>query len=115
LIVDGGVTVLPPAIRRADWIVDVGAGAGINGGNVLYSGPPAGLQQIDVSEARRYLFPSAALSHPPRRAPKAWLKLAGITRNNLGSIDVQFPLGVFTTVTGVSGSGNVLLFTFYSR
>lgn len=96
-------------VRRADWIVDVGPGAGVNGGEVLYSGPPAGLQYIAASETRRYLFPSTAPSHAPRREPKAWLKLSGITRNNLGRLDAQIPLGVFTSVTGVSGSGKSTL------
>lgn len=97
-------------IRRADWIVDVGPGAGEKGGEILYSGVPSGLREIDLSQTRRHLFPTA--SPPPqlaRREPKAWLKLSGVTRNNLDGLDVQFPLGVFTTVTGVSGSGKSTL------
>jgi len=96
-------------IRRADWIVDVGPGAGVHGGEVLYSGPPAGLESITASQTRRYLFPSAAPPHAQRREPKAWLKLSGITRNNLDALDAEFPLGVFTSVTGVSGSGKSTL------
>jgi excinuclease ABC subunit A len=96
-------------IRRADWIVDVGPGAGVNGGEVLYSGPPAGLKHVAASQTRRYLFPSAAPSHAEGREPKAWLKLSGITRNNLESLDAEIPLGVFTSVTGVSGSGKSTL------
>ena len=96
-------------IRRADWIVDVGPGAGVNGGEVLYSGPPDGLKHISTSQTRRYLFPSAAPRHAERRRPKAWLKLSGITRNNLHSLDAEIPLGVFTSVTGVSGSGKSTL------
>ncbi|HEX4285425.1 MAG TPA: excinuclease ABC subunit UvrA [Terracidiphilus sp.] len=96
-------------IRRADWIVDVGPGAGINGGEVLYSGPPGGLEYIAASQTRRYLFPSAAPKHAERRTPKAWLKLSGVTRNNLDSLDAEIPLGVFTSVTGVSGSGKSTL------
>ncbi len=96
-------------IRRADWIVDVGPGAGLNGGEVLYSGPPAGLKSIAASQTRRYLFPSTAPSHAPRREPKAWLKLSGVTRNNLDHLDAKIPLGVFTSVTGVSGSGKSTL------
>jgi excinuclease ABC subunit A len=96
-------------VRRADWIVDVGPGAGVNGGEVLYSGPPAGLRSVAASQTRRYLFPStASLLTQPREA-KAWLKLSGITRNNLRSLDVEFPIGVFTSVTGVSGSGKSTL------
>ena len=96
-------------IRRADWIVDVGPGAGEEGGEILYSGPPRGLQHIELSQTRRYLFPTATTSYPPRRKPKAWLKLGGVTRNNLDRLDAQFPLGVFTSVTGVSGSGKSTL------
>ena len=96
-------------IRRADWIVDVGPGAGVNGGEILYSGPPDGLQHIDNSRTRRYLFPAASPTYPTPRVPKRWLKLAGITRNNLDHLDVDIPLGIFTSVTGVSGSGKSTL------
>jgi excinuclease ABC subunit A len=92
-------------IRHADWIVDVGPGAGEQGGFVIYSGPPDGLRQVELSQTRRFLFGETSL--PPRetRQPNGWLRLAGITRNNLHGLDVAFPLGAFTTVTGVSGSG----------
>ncbi len=96
-------------IRRADWIVDVGPGAGEKGGEILYSGPPQGLQAIEPSQTRRYLFPTTATPYPPRRQPRAWLKLGGVTRNNLDHLDARFPLGVFTSVTGVSGSGKSTL------
>jgi excinuclease ABC subunit A len=96
-------------IRSADWIVDVGPGAGINGGQILYSGPPAGLEHITASQTRRYLFPSTKSSPPTRRLPKAWLGLSGVTRNNLVDLDVQFPIGVFTSISGVSGSGKSTL------
>ncbi len=101
-------------IRRADWIVDVGPGAGDKGGFVLYSGPPAGLEKVDESQTRRYLFGSdegsGRTSRTPRnsrvpRRPKGWLRLTDVTRNNLLRLDAAFPLGVFATVTGVSGSG----------
>jgi len=92
-------------IRRADWIVDVGPGAGEGGGHVLYSGKPEGLRAIEASATRRHLF--AAGPPPPRtpRTPRGWLKLVGVTRNNLEGVDASFPIGVFTSVTGVSGSG----------
>jgi excinuclease ABC subunit A len=92
-------------IRRADWIVDVGPAAGEKGGYVLYSGPPPGLEQVEASQTRRHLFGNYELPARTPREPKAWLELEGITRNNLEKLDVRLPLGVFTTVTGVSGSG----------
>jgi excinuclease ABC subunit A len=92
-------------IRQADWIVDVGPGAGEHGGFVLYSGPPEGLKQVEASQTRRFLFDESAIPRRTPRLPKGWLRLAGVTRNNLHELDVAFPLGVFTTVTGVSGSG----------
>ncbi|SCY93865.1 excinuclease ABC subunit UvrA, partial [Microvirga guangxiensis] len=92
-------------IRHADWIVDVGPGAGENGGFVIYSGPPSGLMQVEASQTRRFLFGESLLPHRDTRQPKGWLRLAGVTRNNLHGLDVAFPLGTFTTVTGVSGSG----------
>ncbi|MDQ2768376.1 MAG: excinuclease ABC subunit UvrA [Gemmatimonadota bacterium] len=92
-------------IRRADWIVDVGPAAGENGGYVLYSGPPAGLEQVEESQTRRHLFGNYVLPARTPRTPSAWLELEGVTRNNLHGLRVRFPLGVFTTVTGVSGSG----------
>ena len=92
-------------MRHADWIVDVGPGAGQHGGQVLYSGSVPGLAAVKESRTREYLFDQRP--PPPRtpRTPKGWLRLEGITRNNLHGVDVGFPLGVFTTVTGVSGSG----------
>ena len=92
-------------MRHADWIVDVGPGAGEQGGHVLYSGPPTGLEQIEASVTRRYLFGDQRLPNRKPRSPQGWLRLEGVTRNNLNHLDVVFPLGVFTTVTGVSGSG----------
>ncbi len=104
-------------VRRADWLVDVGPGAGEQGGEILYSGPPAGLAAVENSATRRFLFdqnfagPSVLSRENPRppRTPNGWLKVAGISRNNLTDLSVRFPLGVFTTVTGVSGSGKSTL------
>ncbi|MFL5562782.1 MAG: excinuclease ABC subunit UvrA [Gemmatimonadaceae bacterium] len=92
-------------VRRADWIVDVGPAAGEHGGRILYSGPPAGLASAKGSATARYLFGSDERPSREPRAPRGWLKLSGVTRNNLHDLDVAFPLGVLTTVTGVSGSG----------
>ncbi|MDP3275712.1 MAG: excinuclease ABC subunit UvrA [Deltaproteobacteria bacterium] len=92
-------------IRRADWIVDVGPAAGERGGQVLYSGPPEGLRAVEASETRRHLFAKGPVAPRTPRAPKGWLALEGVTRNNLRALDVSFPLGTLTSVTGVSGSG----------
>jgi excinuclease ABC subunit A len=92
-------------MRRADWLIDVGPAAGEQGGQVLYSGPPAGLAEIEQSQTRAYLFAESQRQTRAARKPTAWLKLDGITRNNLNNLSAEFPLGCFTSVTGVSGSG----------
>ncbi|SDR03012.1 excinuclease ABC subunit A [Curtobacterium sp. UNCCL20] len=93
-------------VRRADWIVDVGPGAGAGGGTVLYSGPVDGLAEADESVTRRYLDPGArTVAAPERRLPVGTLELRDVTRHNLRGLDVDVPLGVLTAVTGVSGSG----------
>jgi len=92
-------------MRHADWIVDVGPGAGEHGGRVLYSGPPEGLRHVDGSKTRLHLFRTATPAQRSPRTPTGWLQLSGVTLNNLHDLDAAFPLGVFTTVTGVSGSG----------
>ena len=92
-------------IRHADWIVDVGPAAGEHGGEILYSGPPAGLRDVEASQTRRHLFRGLAPVARPPREPNGWLRLSGVTRNNLHALEVAFPLGVFSSVTGISGSG----------
>ena len=92
-------------IGHADWIVDLGPAAGEHGGQVLYSGPPEGLERIEASQTRRYLFGSRVDRQRTPRSPRGWLRLGDVTRNNLEKLDVAFPLSAFTTVTGVSGSG----------
>ena len=92
-------------VRKAGWIVDVGPAAGEQGGEILYSGPLAGLANVDVSQTRRFLFDETAEPQRDVREPTGWLKLRGVTRNNLEGLDADFPLGVLTCVTGVSGSG----------
>ncbi|MBV1777810.1 excinuclease ABC subunit UvrA [Paeniglutamicibacter sp. ABSL32-1] len=93
-------------VSRADWIVDVGPGAGAGGGRVLYSGPVAGLSQVEASVTRRFLGPDTGAE--PARTPRTaghWLELDGISLHNLADLDARFPLGVLSAVTGVSGSG----------
>ena len=91
-------------MRHGDWIVDVGPAAGEHGGQILYSGKPDGLVAIKNSETAKYLFGRARSQHTLRE-PARWLKLRGVSRNNLHNLDCDIPLGVLTTVTGVSGSG----------
>ncbi|WP_217629396.1 excinuclease ABC subunit UvrA [Oryzisolibacter propanilivorax] len=95
-------------MQRADWLVDVGPGAGEHGGEVLYSGPPAGLAGVPRSVTRRYLAagatPRVPLAHAPRE-PLDWLRVAGVVRHNLQGVDAAFALGCMNAVTGVSGSG----------
>ncbi|MDR7054175.1 excinuclease ABC subunit A [Pseudomonas koreensis] len=92
-------------MRRADWLIDVGPAAGEKGGRVLYSGPPAGLADVADSQTRAYLFAENQRPERTARKPSGWLKLNGVTRNNLNNLSAEFPLGCFTSVTGVSGSG----------
>ncbi len=92
-------------IREADWIVDVGPAAGEGGGHVLYSGVPGGLARIEASQTRRYLLGHDPAPRDPPRPPRGWLHLRGVRRNNLTGLDADFPVGTFTTVTGISGSG----------
>ncbi|MFN3493487.1 MAG: excinuclease ABC subunit A [Hydrogenophaga sp.] len=92
-------------MKHADWIVEVGPEAGENGGRILHSGPPAGLRQVRESHTARHLFAEPKPRVGQIRAPQGWLQLAGVSCNNLHRIDVWFPIGVLTAVTGVSGSG----------
>ena len=98
-------------IRRADWIVDVGPAAGEHGGEILYSGPLEGLSDVKGSKTASALFSRTPGRGPGRksRAPTGLLQLRAITRNNLSHLDVDFPLGVFTSVSGISGSGKSTL------
>jgi excinuclease ABC subunit A len=94
-------------IRHADWVVDVGPKAGTHGGQIVYSGPVEGLRNVAQSHTGQYLFADTANGQPRSRTrqPAAWFKLANIKRNNITGLDAEFPLGVMTSVTGVSGSG----------
>ncbi len=99
------------AMRRADWLVEVGPGAGEQGGRVLHSGPPAGLARVQASHTRPYLFGQVPPPASRERVPRGWLRLQGVRRNNLQDLDAAIPLGVLTVVTGVSGSGKSSLVT----
>lgn len=92
-------------MRHADWLVDIGPGAGERGGRVVYSGPYEGLAEVEESVTRGYVFGGSGLPHRTPREPQGWLKLEHVMRNNLRDVTISFPLGVFTAVTGVSGSG----------
>ena len=92
-------------VRRADWVVDVGPAAGEHGGEIIYSGPLPGLEAVTDSETARHLFGRSAREPREHRKPTAWLELQGVCRNNLRNLDMRIPLGVFSTVTGISGSG----------
>ncbi len=103
-------------IRHADWIVDIGPGAGATGGEIVYSGPIDGLREAEDSQTRRYLFADAsrAEQQTPKagpREPDGELVLTDVSRNNLRSVSVSIPLGCLTAVTGVSGSGKTSLVT----
>ncbi|MGM9478014.1 excinuclease ABC subunit UvrA [Pedobacter sp. GSP4] len=95
-------------IRHADWIVDIGPGAGENGGRVIYNGPAAKIRDCKASITAGYLYPkirSAKANALPKRKPEQWLELKGVYKNNLKDLDVAIPIGIMTSVTGISGSG----------
>jgi len=98
-------------IRAADYVVDMGPGAGVNGGHVVFAGEPAELLAHEASLTGQYLSGRRSIDIPTvrRKAPKNEIIIEGASQNNLKNITVAFPQGCFTCVTGVSGSGKSTL------
>jgi len=95
-------------MHTADWIIDLGPGAGVNGGRVVAAGDPEAIMEDPNSLTGRYLRHDLVVSSPTgQRRPTngKWMTMVGARKNNLKNLDVRFPLGLFTCVTGVSGSG----------
>jgi excinuclease ABC subunit A len=95
-------------IKASDWIVDIGPGAGVNGGTVVHSGPYKELLENKNSVTGAFMAGRERIETPKKRReidPARKIKVVGARENNLKTVDVEFPLGTLTAVTGVSGSG----------
>ncbi|MDN6637734.1 MAG: excinuclease ABC subunit UvrA, partial [Yaniella sp.] len=99
-------------VAKADWIIDVGPKAGISGGRVIYSGPIYGLADVEESITARFVnAPPLQLKDTPSREATGTLQLEGVNARTIEDLDVEFPLGQLTAVSGVSGSGKSTLVT----
>ncbi len=108
------------AIRHADYVLDVGPGAGVHGGIIVAAGTPADIIAHKESLTGQYLAGTLAIEIPRQRQPvnsDRMLSMTGVTCNNLANVSVSIPLGVITCITGVSGSGKSSLIndTLYPR